>query len=219
MCFSAPASFLAAGVTGIIGIGCLAKVRRARELPLAAMPVLFALQQFAEGLLWMTLPVAPDAARASLLTFLFLIYAKVLWPIYVPVASALVEPDQRRQAIMWLIGIGGAATGAFFLQRIWRDDHTASILGGHIVYEGPAELPLVVGALYFLATCLAPLLSSHRAIRVLALIVLAGAAITYAFYWQAFTSVWCFFAAAASIVLYHHFARTLAEPSAVQVRS
>lgn len=219
MCFSAPASFLAAGVTGIIGIACLAKVRRAREMPLAVMPVLFAAQQFAEGLLWMTLPVAPDAARASLLTFIFLVYAKVFWPIYVPVASALVEGDARRRAIMWVIGAGGAGTGAFFLERIWRDDHTASILGGHIVYEGPTDLPVVIAATYFLATCVAPLLSSHQAIRMLALIVMAGAVITYAFYWQAFTSVWCFFAAAASIVLYHHFARTAEEGAAVGSRS
>ena len=219
MCFSAPASFLAAGVTGIIGIGCLTKVRRARELPLAAMPLLFSAQQLAEGLLWLTLPVAPDAAQASLLTFIFLVYAKVFWPIYVPVASALVEPDARRRAIMWAIGAGGAAIGAYFLQRIWHADHMASILGGHIVYEGPADLPLAVGVIYFLATCLAPLLSSYRAVRVLALIVLAGAVITYAFYWQAFTSVWCFFAAAASIVLYHHFAREMAQPAAIRARS
>lgn len=215
MCFSAPASFLAAGVTGFIGIACLVKARRARELPLASMPLLFSAQQFAEGLLWKTLPVAPDAARASLLTFIFLVYAKVFWPIYVPVACALVEPEARRRAIMWVIGAGGAAIGAFFLERIWHAEHVASILGGHIVYEGPTDLPVAIAVTYFLATCVAPLLSSHRAVRMLGAIVLAGAAITYAFYWQAFTSVWCFFAAAASISLHHHFAHEVAVASRV----
>ena len=36
-------------------------------------------------------------------------------------------------------------------------------------------------------------------------IVIVGAAITFTYYWQAFTSVWCFFAALLSAVIYLHF--------------
>ena len=41
MCFSAVASFVAAGVTGGIGVVSLARVKEPRELPLAAAPIIF----------------------------------------------------------------------------------------------------------------------------------------------------------------------------------
>jgi hypothetical protein len=59
MCFSAAASFVTAGVTGAIGAVALTRVNEPRELPLAATPILFALQQSIEGLLWLNLPIAP----------------------------------------------------------------------------------------------------------------------------------------------------------------
>ena len=53
MCFSATASFLAAGVTGAIEVVAIARTRRASEAPLAAAPLIFAAQQGIEGLLWL----------------------------------------------------------------------------------------------------------------------------------------------------------------------
>ncbi|MBL8564524.1 MAG: hypothetical protein JNM89_02265 [Hyphomicrobiaceae bacterium] len=206
MCFSAPASFVAAGITGVVGIACLTKTQNVREVPLASMPLLFSLQQAIEGMLWLQLPVAPHGPEASLLTFVFLVYAKVFWPVYAPLAAALVEPDRQRRGAMLALVAGGVAVGLYFLSDIVSAKREAWILGGHIVYESKDHLPLGLAALYMLATCAAPLISSHRAIRVLGALVLAGASVTYAFYWQAFSSVWCFFAAVASGVLYHHFA-------------
>lgn len=207
MCFSAAASFVAAGVTGVIGIGCLAKTRTARDLPLALMPLLFAAQQTVEGLLWLELPVAPDAARATLLTKMFLLFAKAFWPAYVPLTVLLVEPDERRRGVMQAIAAGGIVVGLYFLRDVAAVDHPAAIIGGHIAYDAHPNLPWTIAALYILTTCAAPLLSSHAAIRVLAVIVAIGATITYVAYWHAFTSVWCFFAAAASVVLLRYFVR------------
>ncbi len=211
MCFSASASFMAAAVTGAVGLACLSKVRSPRELPLAAMPLLFAAQQAVEGLLWLKLPVAPSAAEASWLTLVFLIYAKVFWPVYVPVTALLIEPDKPRRLMMQLILAAGIAIAIYFLRSILGGANTAIILGGHICYEPQVDLPLSVAIAYMAATCAAPLISSHAMVRLLGLIVLAGAALTYAFYWQAFTSVWCFFAAAASVVVLRHLAQPAGE--------
>jgi len=49
------------------------------------------------------------------------------------------------------------------------------------------------------------LLSSQRNVVVLGAIVVAGLIVAYAFYWEAFVSVWCFFAAAASAAIPCHF--------------
>ena len=93
MCFSATASFVTAGTTAIIGVVALTRANGPRELPLAATPILFALQQGIEGLLWLDLPVAPDGPLSTGLTLLYLFFAEVFWPIFVPIAVLLVEPE------------------------------------------------------------------------------------------------------------------------------
>ena len=207
MCFSATASFAAAALTGGFGIASLAKAEDVRVVPLAAMPVLFSLQQFVEGLLWLTLPVAADGSDASVLTLAFLVFATVLWPVYSPLAAVLVEPDTYRRMAMWLVVAAGVIVAFHFIVLIAGHELRASILGGHIFYEAPRNAPPWLAVTYIIATCLGLLLSSHRALQVLGLIVSAGAIVSYVFYWEAFTSVWCFFAAAASIVAYHHVAQ------------
>jgi len=206
MCFSAPASFLAAGITGSIGVACLATTCAPRDWALAVIPLLFAVQQVVEGLLWLTLPVAPHEAEGSLLTLVFLLYAKVFWPVYAPLTVLLIEPDARRRAVMRVILLGGVAISLYLLRAIFAVDREAAILGGHIVYGTQLDLPVSVAVMYLLVTCAAPLLSSHPAVRLLGGIVIAGALISFIFYWQSFTSVWCFFAAVASAVIFLHFA-------------
>lgn len=204
MCFSAATSYIAAGLTGAIGAACLARAVSWREGPLAAMPLLFAVQQAVEGRLWQVLPAIPDSTEASRLTLVFLLFAKVLWPVYAPLTALLIEPDNRRRSAMYFILAGGAVAGAYFLYWIGLSSHEVGILDGHIVYRSPSSPPLTITIMYMLATCGALIISSHAAVRLFGVIVSAGAAITFAFYWQAFSSVWCFFAAAGSVVLLRH---------------
>ena len=65
--------------------------------------------------------------------------------------------------------------------------------------------PDAVGAVYLAATGLPLLLSSQRTVVVLGAIILAGLIVAYALYWEAFISVWCFFAAIASVAILYHF--------------
>lgn len=64
---------------------------------------------------------------------------------------------------------------------------------------------MAVRVLYPVATCLAPALSSHRLLRLFALIVFVGSIAAYRSFWQAFPSVWCYFTAAASVVILFQF--------------
>ena len=49
MCFSASVSFGAAAVLGVAGAATLTKVRSLGDLPLATVPLIFALQQVIEA--------------------------------------------------------------------------------------------------------------------------------------------------------------------------
>jgi hypothetical protein len=205
MCFSAPASFVTAGITGVIGVAALTRVRAPRELPLAAAPLLFALQQGIEGLLWLNLPPVADGSQSEVLTFLFLFFAEAFWPLYAPLAVWLIEPgDHRRRLMLVCLGIG-AAVSAHLLWWILEHPFLASISDGHIVYGTGFRQSAPVGVAYLAATGLPLLLSSQRTVVVLGAIVLAGLVVAYALYWESFISVWCFFAAAASVTILCHF--------------
>lgn len=205
MCFSTTASFVTAGVAGAIGIVSLTRANEPRELPLAATPIFFALQQSIEGLLWLNLPLAPDGSISTGLTFLYLFFAEVFWPVYAPMAVLLIEPNERRRQLILICLAVGLGIGAYLLWDILIRPHGAVILGGHIVYVTEYRHSGAIAPSYLAATSLSPILSSHRTVVALGAIILVGSAVAYAFYWEAFASVWCFFAAAASVVVLGHF--------------
>lgn len=205
MCFSAEASFLAAGVTGAAGVVALTLSRKREEWPLAAMPLFFSVQQTAEGFLWRDLASVSGASDAELWTYVFLMFALVFWPVYAPLSVALVETDGRRRQWMSLLVLCGVAVALYFLWSLTHHPQTATIDGAHIAYSGDPDAPLILALLYPLSTCGAAALSSHRPVRILGAILIVGGLIAYYAYWQAFTSVWCFFAAVASATIVFQF--------------
>jgi hypothetical protein len=220
MCFSATASFLAAGIIGATAFAAMTRVTRRSEIALAAMPAFFAVQQSVEGLLWLALAQAPGKPYADTLTLIFLLFAKIFWPVYAPWAPLLIEPDAIRVRWMRLCALIGTAVGAYFLWSLAGYAPMATIAGGHIVYGGEPPVPFAIIAGYFIATCIAAALSSHAALRVFAAIVAIGSVFSYAFYWEAYSSVWCFFAAAASLVVVVHLVqvRNTREPASGTLR-
>lgn len=99
----------------------------------------------------------------------------------------------------------GVSVGAYLLWWILGHPYLATILDGHIVYGSEYRQPYSVGLAYLAAIGVPLLLSSRRTVVVLGAIVLVGLIVAYAFYWEAFVSVWCFFAAAASVAILCHF--------------
>src|SRR6185312_5966054 len=113
MCFSAAASFTAAGLLAMTGIATLAQVRKRTELPLALTPLLFAAQQAVEGALWLTVPAGRD--HSLTLANIFAAIALVVWPVMIPLAMALVEREPLRRLVMLIMipaGIGVAVYSA-----------------------------------------------------------------------------------------------------------
>lgn len=205
MCFSAQASFVTAAATGAMGVVALGRTTGRREWPMAAMPLIFALQQTLEGSLWLTLPATPGGPGDSCLTFSFLWFAEVFWPVYVPLAVLLIETSAwRRWAMRACLAIG-ASVSLWLFGWLLNHAHGAAIEQGHIVYVTEARHSDALGVAYLAATALPLMLSSSRALAALGVIVLAGSFAAYALYWDAYVSVFCYFAAGASVVLVGHF--------------
>lgn len=216
MCFSATASFTAG--TLLLGVGALTmrKARQPRERPFAAIPLLFAVQQLTEGLLWLGFGWDTPTLNA-VLTQLYSLFSHVLWPVYVPLAAWLLEPPGPRRRALRMVWAGGIAVGAYLLYNMFANPIVARPVGNHIDYDSPHFYVAVVITLYLTATTASMLLSSHRVMKLFGVLALAGALAAYLFYARWFISVWCFFAAVLSLVVYLHFSGKT--PESMEVRS
>ena len=77
MCFSATASFGASIVLSAIGVVSIKKVQHHYQCMFAAIPLLFAIQQFSEGILWLTLPYPDLHYFQSVTTLFYLVFAQI----------------------------------------------------------------------------------------------------------------------------------------------
>jgi hypothetical protein len=205
MCFSATASFSAAGILALAGAATLSKARDPKEWPLASVPLVFALQQGIEGMLWRTVPAGHQVGRG--LATGFAVLALIVWPLFIPLAVGLAEKARkRRRLILALMGPGLGVAGYSILD-IWAHPYMAWPAPHGLVYinERPFPWPLMLA--YLAAVCAPPLLSSSPAIRWFGIVVTFGLAITLGFFIVNLVSVWCFFAAIASAILVGHFWR------------
>lgn len=204
MCFSAQASFIAGvGLLGL-GAGILKRVRSRSELPYALIPLLFGLQQLLEGALWLSLP-NHDSVLSAWLTNLYLFFSNVLWPVYVPLAVLALETVAWRRNVVLSIAFLGAAVNIYLLAIFILFPATAGVVGQHILYDFPNPYEQTTTFLYVVVTCVSLLFSSHRRVVAFGVATFVAEVVAYAFYQVWFISVWCFFAAALSVMVLWYF--------------
>ena len=205
MCFSATASFSAGAVLLGIGAFTLKSARRPRELAFAAIPLLFAIQQLVEGVIWLTFRVEAPLLN-SVMTHAYSFFSHVLWPAYVPLAVWLIEPPGRRRHVLLVFAAGGVAVATYLLYILVAFPVVSRPTGQHVEYVSPHFFAAVTMTLYLLSTTTSPLFSTHRMVKVFGALALLAFGAAYYFYAQWFISVWCLFAALLSAVIYLHFA-------------
>lgn len=208
MCFSAPASFTIAAGLAVGGAMTLRRVDGWREVPLAAFPLLFAAQQISEGLLWLRLGDGGGGGGAqAALTHAFLAFALVLWPALVPVAALLAEPDRRRRRIMAVFVPWGLAVAGYLLAVMVASPYGAAVHDGHIRYANTDPPIAGIEYAYAVGVSLPLLLSSRRLVVVMGVLIALSLAATKIGFPQTYVSVWCFFAAVLSALVFLHFRR------------
>lgn len=204
MCFSATASIIAGVSLSAIGVVTLKKVRRKAEIPLAMIPLLFGVQQLIEGMLWLSFRYEAAVLNVSM-TYAFSLFSHVLWPIFVPFSIGLVEKIAWRKKVLLAFLFIGIAVGLYLLYMIvrfpvWSEVHE------HIVYVSPHFYQVPVMVLYLAATTIGALFSSDRIINLFGVLALLFSMVAYWIQATAFFSIWCFFAAILSSIIYLHFA-------------
>ena len=204
MCFSATASFIAGGALLAVGAVTVKKSTQKRELPYAAIPLLFSVQQFIEGVLWLTFRFDVPMLNAAM-TFVYSLFSHVLWPIAVPLSVLLLEPVQWRRKALTAFLVAGAAVGLYLLVSMFRFPIESRMVGGHIEYISPHFFIGAVMTGYLAGTCISVLFSSHKMVKVFGIAALLSFTGSYVIYTQWFISVWCFFAALLSGIVFLHF--------------
>ena len=203
MCFSATASFIAGVSLSVFGVATVKKAKRKAEIPFAMIPLFFGVQQIIEGMLWLSFRFEAPLLNV-IMTYVFVLFSHVLWPIFVPLSIGLMETVAWRKKVMSAFQITGIAIGLYLLYFIVRFPVTSEV-HEHIVYVLPYVKEHPVLEFYVAATSVAPLFSSHKIIKIFGVLALLLFMVAAWFYTVAFFSVWCFFAAILSVVIYLHF--------------
>ena len=211
MCFSATAS----AVTGLallpVGAYCIrtALEKDSRYLGLAALPIVFALQQLFEAIVWQGIGCGnPLLIESGSLGFLF--FALAFWPFWVPWSTRPLESrPQRKQLLTALAALGCGFTFLLYLP-LAMNSHAwlqTSVAGHSIHYEFTIfplfqVVPGWIWQLCYFAAVTIPLLTvAEGKLRTFGGLVAISAAISQVVFWYAFVSIWCFFAALLSAYL------------------
>jgi len=205
MCFSAEANFVGSTILGAVGVVTLTKVKHRRELLFATLPTLFAVHQFIEGFVWLGLDGILSPTVAHNMGAAFMLYAQGLLPFLLPLSVLLFEPNgkSRRRMLPFLV-IGGG-TALYILWALTAYPLQLFVRGNSIVYINQATNNTAVAVLYIIATCGSLFFSKVRAMIIFGAANLAILLIVMAVKRYAFTSLWCAYAAIASVIILVYF--------------
>jgi len=211
VCFSATANFVGSGVLSAIGVVTLTKVKHRRELLFAALPTLFAVHQFIEGFVWLGLDGILSPAVAHDMGAAFMLYAQGLLPFLLPLSVLLFEADVKSRRRMLPFLVLGLATTLYILWALTAYPTQVYIKGNSIVYMNQATNNTGVALLYVIATCGSLFFSKIRAMVIFGAANLAILLVVMEFKRYAFTSLWCAYAAVASVIILAYFWKSSAD--------
>jgi hypothetical protein len=206
MCFSAEASFGASAVLGVIGTVSVVKAKGPAQRLFATIPLVFAVQQLSEGMLWLSLHDPGLAVYESFFTYTFLVFAMAVWPLWIPLTIRLLEKDVKRKKTMNVQLAMGTAVAIGVCCVLFIYPVHVMPMHHHLHYRfefPPATKNIIVpfSILYILATILTPFISGIKKMKWLGTIFLASYLFAIIFYQGFVVSVWCFFAALLSFVV------------------
>ena len=204
MCFSTTASFAAGIVLSGIGVTTIIKSKEPAQKMFAAIPLVFGLQQFAEGFVWLSLMQAWPQLYHQIAVHVFLVFAMIVWPVWIPLAICYFEPNWLRKRVIGWISVIGIVMGFFSLYYLITRPSGAVISNYHIHYDLdiPKNLLIICGLIYLIPTIVSHFFSTVKGVPHMGVLVLISYLITRFLFVDHVLSVWCFFSAAISIMIY-----------------
>jgi hypothetical protein len=203
MCFSATASFGASALLFGIGLLSMKNSESKEQKFLASIPLLLSIQQIFEGILWLSISNPAHLEWVKPSTYGFLLFAQVIWPIFIPLTLLFLEKTPiRKKALGYFLAMG-VVQALFMGYGLFVFPAESTISGSHIRYDMdfPPANNWYGGVFYILATGFSPFVSSIKRISLIGVIILFTYLFTRIFYEYYVISVWCYFAAMISFVI------------------
>ena len=140
-----------------------------------------------------------------------MLYAQGLLPLLLPLSVLLFEPDgkSRRRMLPFLV-LGGGLT-LYILWALTAYSFQVYVRGNSIVYTNQATNHTAVAIFYVVATCGSLFFSKVRAMVLFGAANLTILVVVMEVKRYAFTSLWCAYAAVASVIILAYFWRSGAE--------
>jgi len=217
MCFSAQADAVVGLALLPVGVAALREVRHVRELPFALLPLLFGAHQLIEAVAWagvdgdVSSQVAHDAVVA------YLVIALAVLPTWFPLSVLLLEPRGARARVLAFVGLG-VVVSSYFTVVLLRSPVTVVAQDHALQYRTDLEHGDVWTVLYVVAVIGPSLLSGYPSIVAFGVLNLVGLSVVALVYDEAFTSLWCVWAACTSLLVLLHMVRRRRLPDEHRLR-
>jgi heme/copper-type cytochrome/quinol oxidase subunit 4 len=196
MCFSATASFVASG--GLITIGAATyAVAKKKDKILVAIPLLFGIQQFFEGIQWLHLNRGSTSPWAA---YGFLLFALIIWPTYVP--AFVLRLEKKRRKLMVAFVVLGALVSLYFTGLLLLEELRVSERNACVNYAFDFPFKWTILGLYLLAILGSLFTSSRPMFRAFGIAIAGMSIFSWWMYKVNFVSVWCFFSAGVSALFF-----------------
>jgi len=204
MCFSPEASFAGGIIIASIGIFTIKKVHKPSQLVFASIPLFFGIQQIAEGFVWITTPLPEYSYFQKFFTYWFLIMADVLWPLIIPLSVLLMEKAKKKIKILKVIFVMGLFLSIYYAYCFWFYAVTPQIMDYHVQYntDFPKSVAIPAFIVYLFVTITPLFISSIKKMKWLGILMFSSCLVSVVFFTQYLASVWCFFAALISGVIF-----------------
>ena len=190
-----------------MAVVALREVRRAREVPFASLPLLFALHQLVEALIWAgaddhAVPVPLQQAAVVM----YVGYAMVVLPTLMPLAVLLLEPRSDRTRLAPFVVLG-ALMSVVYAVEVFSTPISVVVHPHALEYVTGLRHGGILAIGYVVAVIGPAVLSGYRSIVAFGLVNLVGLVVVGIAYQDAFASLWCVFAALASVLVVLHMLR------------
>ena len=183
MCFSAEASFIAGSGLLLAGVATLKKVSTPSQLVFASVPLIFSVQQFSEGFLWISLTDSAYAEWHKPLTHVFLFFAQVVWPAWIPFAFLLIEKDAKRKKLLKVLSAMGLLLSTYMFLCLFNFNVTSKVTSYHIFYEVDyPDIYNVGNIIYLFSTVISTLISRIKWVWIMGILDLISFIISFIFF-------------------------------------
>jgi len=130
--------------------------------------------------------------------------AQVFWPMMIPLAVLHMEKNKKKKRVLWVLLSLGLTVSIYYTYCLLNFTVTPQISGYHIHYieNSPKTLNFIAFLLYLITSITPLFISSIKRTHLLGILMSISCLITILFFTQYLTSVWCFFAALISVVIF-----------------